>query len=264
MPEIFLGTAVWGWALGLGAVFFRIMGFLLGFPLWSNQAVARPVKIAVVALFTAMVVMGLGWPRVEVEDADVTVWLVVLGPEFLLGLALGMLLRVILAAAEGVAQIMSLSIGLGFANFVDPGTGMDSTAVGRLVVLMVTILLVANDFHLPILGGMFESFILLPVGMPIRLRSMGWEIAGLGTLFFELSLRLAAPVIATALMIYLILAVINRVAPQMNLFVIGFAVIIPAGLVVLFWEAPELMMVFIDEFERLPAMMRRVVLLGRQ
>jgi flagellar biosynthetic protein FliR len=69
---------------------------------------------------------------------------------------------------------------------------------------------------------------------------------------------------ATALMIYLILAVLSRVAPQMNLFAIGFAVIIPAGLVVLFWEVPELMMVFVDTFEQVPAMMRNLMLLGRQ
>ncbi len=263
MPEILLGPGIWGWALGAGAVFFRLLGFLLGFPLWNNPAVAMPIRVTFVIGSTAVLVMALGWPWIPVESPDGLVWLAVLAPEFLLGAALGLLVRVVLAAAEGMAQMMSMAIGLGFATFVDPGTGSNSSAIGRLVATAATLLFVAADFHLPVLRAFFDTFVLLPVGSPIPVDAMGLEVAGLGSLFFHLSLRLAAPVLATGLMIYLILAVISRVAPQMNLFAIGFAVIIPSGILVLFWEVPDLLMVFANYFEAMPSMIRSLVTTGR-
>lgn len=263
IPEILLGPALWGWVLGAGAVFFRLLGFLLGFPFWNNPAVATPIRVAFVLATTALLIMALGLPRIEAQSFDILLWILLLVPELLLGVALGLLVRVILAAAEGMAQMMSMAIGLGFATFVDPGSGSDSSALGRLVATSATLLFVLADFHLPILAAFFQTFLLLPVGSPIPLGPMGLEVAGLGSLFFELSLRLAAPVLATGLMIYLILAVISRVAPQMNLFAIGFAVIIPSGLFVLFWEIPDLLMVFADYFQQIPSMIRRMVTTGR-
>jgi flagellar biosynthetic protein FliR len=251
-----------GIMLGAGGILARILGLVLVMPLLSHRAIPMRARGALVVHLTMVLMFAFGLPSAETAGGPLG-WFVYMAPEFLLGLALGMMVRVIFAAAEGAGMVVSYGLGLGFATFVDPATGGQSTAIGRFLGVLALLVFVATDAHLEVLAAFFQSYRVVPLGQASNIVAAGAEVASLGGQYFELSLRLAAPVLAAGLMIYVVMAAMTRVAPQLNLFAVGFAVLIPAGLAVLLSQVPDIAAVFNDAFMVLPERMRAFLATGR-
>ncbi len=246
-----------GWA----AVFFRTAGFALWMPFMWGGSVPRRVSVAFVLHASLVLMMGIGAPIIAHPD-DMVAWVFLLAPEFLLGAGLGLIVRAVLVAAQGMGQFVSQAIGLAFATFIDPGTGTAMQVVDRLTYLIMGLLLVATDTHLLLFERFVESFVLLPVGQVPATGLNGLEVARWGGMIFEASLRLAAPALAVGFMIYTVLAILARVAPQMNLFAFGFALTIPAGLGALLFSSPYTIALMQDLLGRLPDVLRTFMMGG--
>lgn len=235
---------------------FRLAGFLYGLPPLSGAAIPARVRAGFL-LHTALVVSAArGFPADALgpsgyPDAALTVGLVI-ALEFSLGLALGMIVRVVFAGAEAFGHIASYSLGLGFAIQVDPSTGSNSTMLARLTMVATGMLLFTTDIHLALLGAVFQTFEVWPAGQAPAILVGGLGIARQGALMFDLGFQLAGPIVAIGLMTYLVLAVITKVSPQLNLFAIGFALLIPSGLVVLLAQVPDMVALLASELSLLP------------
>lgn len=234
---------------GAMCVLFRLMSlFVLGIPFGYHSAVPMRVKVFVVIHLTAVMYAALGMPQVDPGPGGPVAWLAVLGPEVLLGLSMGVIVRMVIWTAEGLGTLVSMSIGLGFAQSVDPGTGVQSTAIGKIANITAILLMISVDAHLQIIAALFGSFSRYPPGHVPDMTRATLEIANLGGDLIAMSLRLAAPVVACGLVIYLVLAVIARVSPQLNLFAIGFPMLLMGGLAAFGMSLPDIMTVWTSQF----------------
>jgi flagellar biosynthetic protein FliR len=229
-------------------ILLRLVGVVSVMP-FSRSGVLPPRLRATFACYlTITFLFGLGLPLLPPPNS-VEGWLVLLLPELVLGLAIGLLVKVLLGSAEAMGQLASTTIGLGFATFVDPSTGTQRDALGRLTGFLAALVFVAVDGHHLVFRAMFDCLRTMPPGSTslITLSQGGYNLAQLGSHLFMLSLRLAAPVLGGGLILYTVLGVISRVAPQINLFAFGFILTIPAGVLLIMAEMPEFVALFTNE-----------------
>jgi flagellar biosynthetic protein FliR len=156
--------------------------------------------------------------------------LALLVQNILVGVMLGFGMRVILAAIAMAGELVGLQAGLSFASFFNPASEQTENGVGSLLSLLGLMLFISIDGHLMLLHALAESFRVMPLTLPV-IQPTGFEaVARLGTDLFAVALSLALPFIAVLMVGNVVLAVLARVAPQLNLFAIGFPITMTLGL----------------------------------
>lgn len=157
--------------------------------------------------------------------------------EIVIGLALGFALQAGFAAALVAGETISNSMGLGFASMINPTNGQSSSAIGQLLTMMATFLFLASDGHLLFARILVESYRAFPPGGSIPLQLFS-ELSGLGGLIFGAGLAIALPVAAALVLVQLIMGVLSRSAPSLNLFSVGMPAAMVTGIILLAMTAP--------------------------
>ncbi|MCL4184406.1 MAG: flagellar biosynthetic protein FliR [Burkholderiaceae bacterium] len=233
--------------------FFRILGLFTSAPILSQRAVPVRVRVAV-SLLLAALVAPLIPPAPAADLAAPSGWLAV-ATEALIGFAIGFVARSILAAVEVAGEAVGLQMGLSFAGFFDPDSGQ-LNAVSRLMNTLSLAAFVAIHGPLLLVAAALHSFEVIPPATALSEWLARIDPAGLGASLFGLGLTIALPFMALLLFANLALGIISRIAPQLNIFAIGFPVTIGAGLVLLALGLPLLQAPFESMFEHMLAALR--------
>jgi flagellar biosynthetic protein FliR len=223
-------TQLLGWLATFLLPFFRILGIFTAAPILSARAFPTRIRIGL-ALLVAVVAAPLGNPQgASFDDSDI--WLM-LASEMMIGLAIGLVARMILSAVDLAGEIIGLQMGLSFAGFFDPASGTNSNAVGRLLGTLSLAAFVAADGPALLLAATVQSIETVPAAEAGG-RFLGRiSVGAVATTVFELGILIALPYMALLLFVNLALGVVSRIAPQLNVFAIGFPVTIGTGLVLL-------------------------------
>ena len=227
-------------ALWYGAVFWPLVRVLALFsvaPLLSHRAVPNRLKVALAVGIAAVLVPVV--PAPPITDALSGAGLALLAQNILIGMILGFAVRLIFAALELAGELIGLQMGLSFAGFFNPASGMTQNAVGSFMSLLALLMFIAIDGHLMLLHALAESFRLFPLvggdgGMPLGFDA----VVRLGGGMFSIALSLALPFLAVMLLTNIVLGVLARIAPQLNVFAIGFPLTILVGLSTLMLMLP--------------------------
>ena len=150
--------------------------------------------------------------------------------ELVVGAIAGIVLQIVFAGASIAGEVLSQSMGLGFATMLDPG-GTTSPVVASFLGLMMWLVFLGLDGHLQLVALIVDSYRSLPPGSD-PLRHAG-DLVRFGGAAFGAGTMLALPVAAVLLLVNLLLAVVARSAPQLNIFAIGFPAMMVAGVVAL-------------------------------
>ncbi|ODT32558.1 MAG: flagellar biosynthetic protein FliR [Kaistia sp. SCN 65-12] len=237
-----------GWLGAFLSPFFRILGLFSSAPILSQRAVPVRVRIAFSLLLAALVAPLLpDNPGVRVDTAT---GVLALAGETLIGFAIGMVARVVLAAVEIAGEAVGLQMGLSFAGFFDPASGQ-LNAVSRLMNTLSLAVFVAMNGPAVLVLATVRSFELIPPATSLQDWLPRLDVASLGAGMFELGVTIALPFMALLLFANFALGVISRIAPQLNIFAIGFPVTIGAGLVLLALGLPLMQAPFELMIERI-------------
>ena len=229
--------------------FFRVLGLFTSAPVLSTRAIPRRVRMALSLLIVVAAQPSLPpMPAVDVNSAKA---LMVVIQQVLIGVTLGFSARIIFAAIEFAGEIVGLQMGLNFASFFDPLMATQSTAVSRFYGTCAAWLFVVMNGHLLITAAVVQSFTTFPVGpdpMTVlkTLQPQVW-----GTEVFKLGLWVALPIVAMLTLVNIVMGLIARIAPQMNIFSVGFPVTIGVGLIGLWLTLPMMQMPFTMAIERM-------------
>ena len=156
-----------------------------------------------------------------------------LAAEALVGFAIGFILQIAFAAPMIASEVIGGSMGIGFASSIDPQNGRSSPALGQFFSIMLTLLFLSVDGHLMLVDMIVRSYDALPVGNAWlgadRLRA----IAFFGGYTFLAGLLLALPVGFLLLSLNIVVGMISRAAPALNLFAIGLPASLGVGVLAL-------------------------------
>ncbi len=227
-----------------GAVFWPLVRILALFsvaPLLSHRAIPVRVKVALGVAIALVLVPVV--PAPPITDVMSGAGLALLAQNILIGVILGFAVRLIFAALELTGELIGLQMGLSFAGFFNPASGMAQNAVGSFMSLLALLMFIAIDGHLLLLHALAESFRLFPLvgdGGSGALPMSPIEVARAGATMFSIALSLALPFLAVMLLTNIVLGVLARVAPQLNVFAVGFPLTILVGLGTLMLLLPYL------------------------
>ncbi len=232
--------------------FIRTLALFAGMPVFSQRQVPTRVRIGL-ALFIAVAAQP-SLPAMPVIPLDALPQLLtVVAQQLLIGLAMGFAVRVVFAALEFAGELIGLQMGLNFAGFFDPSTGSQGTSSSRFLGSMVAFLFVAINGHLMLINSLVESFQAFPVGEePFRFLRVAQPQVW-GAEIFRMGLWIALPLITMLMFVNLVLGIISRVAPQLNVFSVGFPLTVSIGLVGLVATLPLMHQPFMVALERMLA-----------
>ena len=209
----------------------RVSGFVLAAPTTSEAVVPRLVKI-VLTLALAFLIA----PLVQVP-ADLSIFsaagMLAALTELLIGVSIGMVVQLSFEALVFAGQSISLTMGLGFATLVDPQRGAQTPVLGQMFMIFGTLIYLAINGHLLLLGALAESFHSLPIGASRVGEDFLMSVVLWGARVFDAGLLIALPAVVALVIVNLALGVVTRAAPQLNLFGIGFTITLLCGFFVL-------------------------------
>ena len=223
--------------------FARLGGFLMTMPVIGAATVPRRVRV-LLAFTAALALAGVVPPPPALSPFSLP-GLLGLAEQALLGALLGAAFQIFLHMFSLAGQFVAMQMGLGFASMMDPSAGSTSTVLGQLHVLLVTLLFLAVDGHLLAIGTFVEWYQRWPTLLGPGPEGLA-VLLGLGTWLFDAAVRLALPLVGSLLVVNLAFGMIARVAPQLNIFSIGFPFMLLMGLVLLVLHVQ----IVIDGFER--------------
>jgi flagellar biosynthesis protein FliR len=243
--ESWLGLYIWP--------FFRIGACFMVAPVFGAQFVPPRVRLLLAGAITLIVAPLV--PASDVVPFSIP-GAVVIVQQIIIGVAMGFALQLVFDALAMGGQLLSNSMGLGFAFNVDPLRGTGTPVLGQLYMLLVTLTFLAINGHLVLIEILVDGLKTLPVGTAGFSNDMVWNIALWGTHLFLGSLMVALPGMTALLVVNLAFGVMSRAAPTLNLFAIGFPVTLIFGLVIVWAGLPAVQSTFIESLEQVFDLMR--------
>lgn len=179
--------------------------------------------------------------------------------QVVLGLIVGFVAFLVFMGVQFAGEIVDLQIGFAVANVINPQTQQQVTIIGEFELAMATLLFLVTNSHLLLLQGIGGSFHLLP----LPYINLDPSVAGNVMLFvsqaFVVVFKIAAPASVALFLVNVTLGLMARVAPQMNVFVVGFPLQIGVGLIMLGIGIPLLGYVAPQLFAQVPHQMDAVM-----
>jgi flagellar biosynthetic protein FliR len=188
---------------------------VVGTPLFGASFAPPVLRIGLIVVLAAFMAPVAGLPR----SVDAGMLLTVAIREVLIGFALGMSVRLIVAGAELGGHLTGFQMGLSYSALVDPQSGVRNNVLAAMYGSMTMLILLLTNGHHDLLRALASSYEALPIGGGAVSAGL-WElVARMFGMMFTLGVRLAAPVVVTLLLVEVALGVMARVAPTLNLMV---------------------------------------------
>ncbi len=232
--------------------FFRLLGLFTSAPVLSMKVIPRRVRVSLAALIVVCAQPSLpAMPPIPPNSAEA---FMVVMQQVLIGLTMGFAARVIFAGIEFAGELVGLQMGLNFAQFFDPTSGGQVTAVSRIYGTTAAWLFVVMNGHLLLTSAVLHSFEAFPVSphpldflAAIQPQVWGAEV-------FKLGLWVSLPVVSMLMLVNMVMGLVSRVAPQMSIFSVGFPVILGVGMTGLWLTLPMMQAPLTMALERMLAL----------
>lgn len=223
----------------------RLSAFFMVVPIFGNKLISRRIRIALVmavaAALTPILTVGFDLREVGMDH------FVTLLTHILFSVGLGFSAAIFFQLFVIAGQFIGMQMGLGFAAMVDPGNGVQVTVWSQFFLMLVTLSFLAINGHLVMVEILIKGYQLLPATEALQVDQFGWQIAALGGWMFVGGILLAIPAVVSLLIVNIAFGIMNRSAPQLNVFALGFPFSLLFGLVVIWF----LLHGWSDQFSRL-------------
>ena len=225
--------------------FVRISAMLMAAPLFGAKSIVFSAHRLGLAIFLTIIVGPLLGPAPVVEPMSAA-GLLILFNQFIIGFAMGFILQLAMSALSIAGQSIAMTMGLGFAQSVDPVTGVSVPVVGKFYLVIGTLIFFLLNGHLVAIKILLESFTVLPVGEKGMTNSGMMLIVLWAGQMYAGALLIALPCMVTLTLINIAFGVMTRSAPQMNIFAVGFPTTLFAGVLIIMLTLPGLLPRFTD------------------
>ena len=240
--------------------FIRITALFAVMPLFSNKQLPTRVK-ALLGLLIALLIAPLleEPPQVEVFSGEA---LLILVQQVAIGIIMGFMVQFVFGSLAIAGEMIGYSMKLGMAKMADPINGIQVPIVTTLYITLGMLVILALDIHLVMLQMLVDSFIVFPVAVDGITRNTLWEVVGWATRMYEIGVLMALPIAGSLLLLDISMGVMQRAAPQMHIFAIGFPVTLLGGIVLIWLTLPAVLDNFIDELNEILIFLRDVILVS--
>lgn len=229
----------------------RIAAIISSMPVFGTAMVPMRGKVALAIMLTALV-----YPVVDIDISGIDFATVPMGllmaKEVILGAMLGFVARLIFTAVEFGGTVVGYQMGFAAANVYDPQNQRQVSLMSQFQNVFAILVFLSIDGHHIFLRTLVDSYALLPPGLldlsgpavPYIVELMGHMLV--------LAVRFSAPVLAVLLLSGLILGIMSRVFPQLNVFLLSFPINIGLAFIITGLTMAVVVSLLQGEFAALP------------
>lgn len=228
--------------------FVRVLAVFTSAPVFSSRGFPVRARILLALLVAVGAQPSLSTLPVVLLDSPLA--LGVLLQQILVGLALGFMVRLVFASNEFAGELVGIQMGLNYASFFDPAMGGSASASARFFAYMGSLVFVAVNGHLLVLMAVLRSFEAFPLDQGSLGALSVLQVHRLGADLFAAALWMALPMLGMLMFANMVLGIVSRIAPQMNVFAIGFPVTLTVGLLGMLATLPMLEVPMLAMLER--------------
>jgi flagellar biosynthesis protein FliR len=210
----------------------RVGGMVITAPLFGFSTIPVHAR-ALLAFALAVMITPLQLAVPFVSPTNLATYAVAFCGDLLVGLFLGMGVMILLSGAQVAGQIISQMSGLSLAEAFNPSLDQDIPVVANLLHLITLAVFVIIGGHRLLVGAVLETFKFMPPGHASLPPSLAPLISTLLAESFSLAVRGAAPAIVALLLATVVLGLISRTLPQLNVLAVGFGLNAAVSFIVL-------------------------------
>lgn len=238
----------------------RLGGLVAATPGLSTKTVPAHFKIALIFSLSVVLFVALG-PG-DYYAAPASSVLIAIPMELAVGLLLGFSVRLLLAAVEVAGEFLSFQMGYAAAAAFDPSMGGRASPPTRLFYMVTLMLFFVVNGHHQVIRALVASYGTVPVGAASLTNLDPEAFLEVAYGLFNSAIRLAFPFILVMLMINFTLAFMARFLPQMNVFILGFALTLGVGFLTMAELMPSLGSALVNLMEPLQAILATLLVSG--
>lgn len=228
-------------------VFARLLGFIRFAPLFNRKEIAGLVKLALAFVLTIMLTPLL---NPETPPAGISP-LLLLVLNFVAGAIIGYIAQLLILAIEAGGDMINTQMGLSSAMVMDPSSNSQTSILSRVITLLGLIIFIELGGFYWLFNALIRSFEIFPiyaVSIPLeQIINMDYLITTTSNVLY-IGLQIASPVLLATLGQDIILGVISKTAPQVNVFQLSFLFKPVLGAAIMIWILPMLINVISDFF----------------
>lgn len=214
-------------------VFMRVATFIFAAPFFSTKGVPNNVKVGL-SVFVAYIMYTFGPEHIYPEYNTVLGYCTIMLKEVSVGLLIGLAAQMCTSIVLFAGRIIDMEVGLSMANVFDPTTNEQSSITGALLQYGVMLILYTTGLHRYLLKALMETFILIPIdGIHIDTDRLLASLITFLSDYIIIGFRICLPVFASITLMNIVLGLLAKLAPQMNMFSVGIQLKLLAGLSVI-------------------------------
>lgn len=199
----------------------RVSGLVMTAPIFGSSE--APIRVrAMLAAAISLLIMPTQWDAAVPDPGTNLQYAVCVGGELVVGLTLGLAIVILFSGIQLAGQIIGQIGGMMLADVLDPTSGESVPLVSHLLFLTSLAVFVLIGGHRMVMAALLDTFVTIPIGSGAIPIDIGQTLVVLVTQSFSLAIRAAAPVVAALLLSTLVMGLISRTLPQLNILMVGF------------------------------------------
>jgi len=208
-------------------IFYRTLLLFLLFPIFGVTFFPTKLKILLSLVFAFILTPALTFKLPPLDNITIVKFLV---SDFVLIFLVSLIFRIMLAGIQLGGELVGIQMGFGISQTIDPISGFSMPVISQFVYIILLLLFFSFDFHHYLIYFLYKSFEKFPPGsFPIK-EDFAVFMIKKSKLIFELAIKFLAPLLVFMMLIYVSLAIIGRLIPQMNVIFVAFPLITGLGL----------------------------------
>lgn len=223
-------------------IFLRCTTLIAFAPVLGHVSVPPQVKAAL-GMFMSFVLYPLLAARQPEVDLHLFSLAMMGAQEVLTGILIGFSMGLIFAGVRAAGELIGFELGLSIATAFDPETGSNNIVGAFLYLVMLLVFMLINGHHF-VLQALVLSYDTVPLGGFTISGPIADQVLGMSGIIFIVGVKCAAPIIVASFLMNVALAILSRVAPQVNVFIVSFPLKIGVGLLLLMAAAPLIVFAF--------------------
>lgn len=209
----------------------RIAAILFTAPVFGSMTIKANVRMAMSLIIGLVCLHSV--PVVKAVDPGVVSIIAMVGKEILLGICMGLMSHYLFTGAMFGGQLLGIQMGFSVVNVFDPQSNTSISIVSSFLNIAMILIFIAVGGHHLVIQAINASFKTLPLGIyPVHEDAFLYIVKQF-TFIFITALKVIAPAFVTLLILQVVMGIIGRMVPQINLMMVGFPLQIAIGMTVL-------------------------------
>jgi flagellar biosynthetic protein FliR len=210
-------------------VLVRVSGLIASAPILGSRNFPVMGKIGLAGL-TAMLITPTIAAQQQPIPGDAVPFALMAAGELMIGLMMGFVMTLTFATLQVAGQLMDMQTGFAMMNIFNPVLEIQFPIFGFFLFIIAVLFLLVTQGHHLMLRALVATFDKIPLGGLVVRRELLGQMSAWGSAMFYDGLMIAAPVAAAMLVAYVVMGLVGRVVPQIQLFVVGFPITIALSL----------------------------------